>query len=819
MADDHFTLDVDLSSLRKAERWLGTLAKHTSTEGTNIRNAPDKLTDWTGPAATKIKGEMESLGGSVKGFHGKLTTLKTAVKTFADAVETFQDTTLVTYNRKWRDANSEAERKMNEADRAEDGRNKDGQTRGEVANGLRYTLQGIDWKYNEEKKALESKAKTLGTALGDSSPVPVPDSVAARFVARGGSGHNFTWKDAQGNFPPDLNANGRISGAGLSEDVDQQEAGENLAKQVNAGKMTPEEAAALAKGANPNSEAFRQGFINSLNADKLSQLHQNASRVGDVPGYEGWGELLSVIGKVLARGSRTEKQTTYPVDMSIYDAIVDAYTSTEDENNPHAKTQGYLRLSELIATGQGEPPTWDSNFLAEVTRRTIAYEREQVKKDKFWNWGNATMGGPAGSFAFVTDKGRDWYGGKLGAASKNPAWADPLTLYFEAMQNDTFASQQTLTNGTNTLDQDLSKYLYGRKAGHAGNYGWALSQMLQSATEPVGAGNPGDENYISASIVSDMVKNLANQPLPLNMEDGIVNILSNHAYAVNYAGSDRGGLVIDDNPNGVLTSQKIVMANLNDKDVKNLLTRVFGLDYHSNNIAEAKDPNSHNFPLYTKLALAMELAAKDDVTTAAKHPDSGGLLQTTVSSISTAQERTLQAFQDGLIGAGRDDDVAVKDARAALSFVTGLAKDAVPTSKLGKADVVAGPLLDRVEGLLVDTLIPQTEYEKAAVEDGDSQAYRRKLTGLKMVQWLSEAGVAPADANPVTWAKNNPEFNSFIKDGKMISPDVLYQNRNNVPEGQTAWNHFLEYYRSAGRPWLAEIDVDEQYKLGWLEAG
>lgn len=815
---DHFSIDVDVDSLRAAEQWLGEIATHASAEGANIGSAPDNLGSWTGGAATKIKGEMSALGSTVAGFETKLTSVRDAVRTFANAAEEFRDTTLVTYNDQWQQAhaNATADIEAVEKQAADDGDDSGiGEARGQIVSGLRYTLMGLTHQFGEEKRALATKAQTLGVALGSSSPIPVPDSVAARFVSGGGSGNYFSWCDMDGVFPPDLDANGQLAGTSLSEDVDQAAAGEETAERLNSGDLTPEEAARLADEMDPDSEAFRAAFIDALEPEKLAEFHEYASQPGYGEEAAGFGALITAVGTVLSQGSRPENQRTYPVDDSVYDDIADAYTEVENEYDPGARTRGYLRLSELIAAGQGEPPTWNSDFLAEVTRRTIAYEREQVEIDDYWSWGNA-LSGPGAGMSFVTEKGASWYGDT--SETTNPAWGDPLVLYFEAMANDTEAAQQTFTDGTSALDQDLSDYLYGRTAGHAGNYGWALSQVLQSATQPVGPGGEGSPDHISASIVADMVGYYAENEIGLNMEDGIVNILTNHVQSVNHATDENTGfegLVVDANENSNFPHEWITKANLTQQDVAGLLTQVFGLDYYSNQIAEDADPPGHDFPRYAQLALAMELAAREEVHYVAQHGDPGQL-ETLVNDLSQSQQRTLNAFSDALEGQGRDSDERNADSRAALDFVLGIAKDQIPTGK-GLPSSLAGEGLDRVQDLLVDTIIPETDYEAAAREDVSVEEYRQQLTSLKLVKWLDEAGALPPSNSPQQWADENPDFDSFLSgDGELIDPGELYRNKDGDPD---AWNDFLRYYENSGRAWLAEIDLDEQYTLGWLEEG
>lgn len=805
MAEDHFKLDVDLESLRAAKKWLGMIGDHLRTEGPKMAQHPGEIGDgWTGPAADKIKGEMTNLGNAVKAFAPDFDSAEGDLKTFIDAVETFQSTTLVTYNQKWETANQNAEDEIA----------KDESKRGTVASGLRYTLQAIDYQYNEEKDALVTKAKTLGTDLGDLTAVPVPDSVATRFINGGGSGTHITWTDDEGDFPPDLDANSHLGDSTLSEDLDQQEAGEEAAEQFNnpdGGNLTPEEAKKLAEAMNSDSEAFRAAFLNNLDPEKLAEFHQFASESGTADnGGSDYGALITAIAQTMSKGSKSENQPTYPVDSNLLDEVVDAYTSVDNEHDPDVKTKGYLRLSELVAAGQGDPPTWDSDFLAEVTRKTIAYEREQVENDEFWSWGPA-----AGEMSWLTEKGADWYGDT--EDTKNPYWGDPLVLYFEAMENDSAAAQQTLVTDGPGIDEELTEYLYGRKAGHGGNYGWALGKFLESATLPKGAGEEGSPEYISADLVADLVDYYAAHDLGLNMDESIVNILTNHVEAVNHAtDEDTGylGNVVPPLEGSNFPYEWINRANLTQEDMSALLNKVFGLDYYSNQIAEEGDPPTHNFPLYTQLALAMELSAQEEFHYVAKNGDPGQL-ETLVNDLSQSQQRTLNSFVAALEGEGRDADQRTDDARAALDFVLGIAKDQVPTGK-GLPSTIAGEGLDKVQELLLNAVIPETDYEQAAAQDASLEEYRQQLTSLKLVKWLDEAGQLPEQNSPQQWAEDHPDQASFVVDGEFVDPGELYRNRDENPQ---AWNDFRRYYENSGRAWLANIDLDEQYTLGWLEEG
>ena len=240
------------------------------------------------------------------------------------------------------------------------------------------------------------------------------------------------------------------------------------------------------------------------------------------------------------------------------------------------------------------------------------------------------------------------------------------------------------------------------------------------------------------------------------------------------------------------------------------------MDYWSNEVAQDDDENAHSFPRFTQLSLAMEVAFRNDVQTLAKNGDSGQL-EVAVNQLSHNQELVMNAFVDALVGQGAERDQATDDARAGLQFVTGLIKDKVPVDKLGPLGEAGSLGLDQVESLLVDTLIPETDYEGAAAEDASTEDYRRRLTSLKLVTWLDEAGALPQEHSPEAWAAANPNTSSFVNDdGSIPSLDYLYQHRNDNDQTKQQWTDFLRYYQSEGGAWLAEIDLAEQYQLGWL---
>ena len=85
------------------------------------------------------------------------------------------------------------------------------------------------------------------------------------------------------------------------------------------------------------------------------------------------------------------------------------------------------------------------------------------------------------------------------------------------------------------------------------------------------------------------------------------------------------------------------------------------------------------------------------------------------------------------------------------------------------------------------------------------------------MEWLDDAGVLPEEHSPEAWAAQHPDASSFVgDDGEMPSIQDLYQHRNDSTADQQAWIDFKRYYENSGGAWLAEIDVDEQYQLGWI---
>jgi hypothetical protein len=476
---------------------------------------------------------------------------------------------------------------------------------------------------------------------------------------------------------------------------------------------------------------------------------------------------------------------------------------------------GFLLLSELTGAGQGDGATWESGLLASWARATFQHERARLEQDEHWSWYDVSADHP-----LTTQTAASWNW------DETPAWGDPTVLFNEALGKDPKAANAAYTENGHA-DLDLLHHMYDRDGGAAPyiQHNLTLGDALTAATSIVGAGREGSPQYVAAEIAADHVDHWANAEgndllRYQGLEQATTDILTQHVHAVNHAGTyDVDALAVAPYGSGTLPYEKIALANLDRDELRKVLGMSFGLDYFSNQISE-DDGKGNSFPLYTQLATAMEIAARDDVIIAAQAGENGpdGLLERTVNTLSANQELTNNAFRDALLGEGRSSDQANADARAALDWTLGLVTDQVPVDRAGPVvGDLGGMGLDAIKGLVVDGLIPETNYEVQAQADVSTEDYRRRLTSLKLVEWLDDAGVLPQEHSPEHWAAQNPDAASFVDDnGEMPSIQELYQHRNDSPADQQAWIDFKRYYENSGGAWLAEIDVYEQYQLGWI---
>jgi hypothetical protein len=789
----HFSLDLDPPMLRKVAQFLGEAEGHMKTKAATVTATPGEIGDsWTGEAATSVKAEMTAIGGVMSGggesFEHGLNIAQEALVQLAGDYETAKED-LAALNTRW--DNSEP---PGEADDRSGGNEPEGGD----------TRAQITADFEDLKERCRTKTKECGEKLALSSPI----------ATYGYNGSSLSYS---------TNVDSLLSRVSLTEQHVQQveedrQAGADAASEVNRffedGDGSLQDLLAMLDGGN---EAFRQGFIDNLDPEALRQLHAIPVTGDDA---ETHGELITAISGILAKGSNEETQPTYPPDPDVYDEILAAYTTasegTSEELAGEQEDLGFLLLGELANAGQGDSATWDSDLLAGWSRATFQHERDRLEDDEYWSWSDVAYGHP-----LTTDAAA------AGNWDETPAWGDPVVFFNDALAKDPEAANTAYTLD-DKADIGLLHHMYNRDGGGAPyiQHNLALGDALTAATSIVGPGEPGSQEYISAQIAADHVDYWANAKDDellryMGLEQATTDILTQHVHAVNHAGTygDVVTLAVAPYDGGTLPYEKIALANLDRDELRRVLGMSFGLDYYSNQLSE-EDDKGHSFPLYTQLATAMEIAARDDVIIAAQAGDNGpdGLLERTVNTLSANQELTNNAFREALMSEGRSEDQANADARAALDFTLGLVTDQVPVDRAGPvAGDLAGKGLDEIKGLVVDGLIPESDYEKQAESDVSTEDYRRQLTSLKLVEWLDDAGVLPEEHSPEQWAAQNPDAASFLDDdGQLPSIQELYENRNNSPADQQAWIDFKRYYENEGGAWLAEIDVDEQYQLGWI---
>lgn len=787
----HFRLDLDPPMLRKVAQFLGEAEGHMRTKAVTVKAAPGEIGDsWTGEAATSVKAEMTAIGGVMSGGgesfeHGLNVAQEALVQLAGDYEAALED--LAALNTRW-----DSTAPPGEADQDGGEPDEGGDTRAQVTQ-----------DFEDLKERCRTKTRECGEKLALSSPIAT-----------------YGYQGSSLGYSTDVDA--LLSRVTLTEQHVQQveedrQAGADAAGEVNRffedGDGSLDDLLAMLDGEN---EAFRQGFIDSLDPAALRRLHGLPVTGDDA---ETHGALITAISQILAKGSNETTQPTYPPDPATYDDLLHAYTSapegTPDELAREQEDLGLLLLSELAGAGQGNGATWDSDLLASWARETFQHERDRLADDEYWTWSDVSTDHP---LTTATAAAWNW--------DETPAWGDPTVLFNEALGRDPDAANAAYTQDGHA-DLDLLHYMYDRDGGGAPyiQHNLTLGEALTAATSIVGAGEEGSPQYVSAEIAADHVDYWANAEGDdllryQGLEQATTDILTQHVHAVNHAGTyDVDALAVAPYPSGTLPYERIAFANLDRDELRKVLGLSFGLDYFSNQVSE-DDDKGNSFPLYTQLATAMEIAARDDVIIAAQSGDGGanGLLERTVNTLSSNQELTNNAFRDALVGEGRGEDQANADARAALDWTLGLVTDQVPVDRAGPVvGDLAGMGLDQIKGLVVDGVIPESSYEAQAEADVSTEDYRRRLTSLKLVEWLDDADVLPQEHSPETWAAENPDAASFLDDdGGMLSIQDLYAHRNDSPADQQAWIDFKRYYENSGGAWLSEIDVDEQYQLGWI---
>ncbi|GAB3678615.1 hypothetical protein GCM10028814_12210 [Angustibacter aerolatus] len=774
-------------------------------------------TAWTGTAATAVKSEMTGLGDKTKQFAPKFTEAAEAIGTFVTAVHTCQST-IDTLNRQWDQYNQDCTDAINRAKTQHDttvGGLDDGDTagkqtadsdlgvaRGRAADALRYQLQGLQYGYTEAVSTLRTAAKALGDALEGAVVLAVPDETVRDYKAGG---------DVSGLLSSLRRAGVDALGdeLHLPHDKQSQADGADAAEAFNdfadTGPHTDAELQAMLDRFHISDEAFRQGFLDDLDPQALVFLqrvaHMGASSEGNAKKY---GEVITAISQMMAQGSNVATQGTYPVRHDFYDDWQQAAQDMDVTDSGEAE----LFIAEVLQAGQGDPATWDSALATQIARDTIAFERRKTEESGgTFTWGDILRGGYD---VMPTQAARD--------ITPNAGQADALQLVFDALGKDPVAAQDTLLDSDGGVDHDLLHYLYGGRSAGGNAYTWgdALGGTLEAATSYVGPGGEGTRNYDSADIVQDMVHWYGTHPdrYPITMDQHVVDILSHHIQAVNYAGSGAEGPVSGNHADGLLEYQRIALANLDKGDLANLLKNVFGEDYYAQH-GEHADP-SKGFPMYQQLSAAQQAAFRRDfLEITGADPFDQGRLEALAHQQGSAQNDMALNLRDALKAQGASADQADADAKAAFDFVLGLGIDQLPMDKLGgPAGSLGGAAIDAIKDGALNAIFPDHDYEGQANSEGLSvQEYLRRLTPLQYVGQLEEAGMLDGPNSPDAWAQAHPDEASFMRDGQMVDLADLYAHRADRPD---QWNDFLYYYQEHGQSALNDLDLTEQFELGFL---
>ncbi|MGL5857616.1 MAG: hypothetical protein ACRC35_04280 [Angustibacter sp.] len=810
----HYTLDVDIASLTAVQAALGTMAEHLATHAQRISGAPGDLgSTWTGAAATAVTTEMTGLGAQCQQFSPTFTEAAQAISVFVVAAQTAQES-IDQLNRQHDqaeqdcgDAIAAAERNrdntidgLSAADTAgrQEASDAYGITRGRAADTLRWTLKGIAAGHQETIATLQAAGAALGAALRDATVVPVSDETVSSYQ-RGGL--PLLAVQAQVRRDALVAMTGQLD---LPQDAQAWTDGERAAADFpDVTEIDTGEVQAYLDGLDVYSEAFRQGFLQGLDPQALIFM-QRISHMG-VSGEDGerYGQVVTAVSQMLALGSNDRYQSMYSVSTSVYDGLRDTYRAADVPPG-----EGYLLLAEIVQAGQGSGALWDSALLTEITEETIAFERRMQAENEVWSWGSVFG---QGNGTWPTEAGR----GLVGDA---PGRADALAMLFDALGEDPAAAQDVLTDDDLHADTDLLHWLYDGRTAQGNFYTWGstLGEALEAGTSFVGAGEQGTRNHASAEIVADLVDFYGTRPdrFPLTMDESMVNILTRHVQAVNYAGSGAEGSVAGNNPDGLLEYQRIAMANLDRGELNTLLSQIFGTDYYVQH-GEHAEPE-RGYPRYQELAIAQQAAFRRDfLEVAATHPLDQGRLEQVALQQGLAQNDTALALRDALVAAGAGRDQANADARAAVDFVLGLGIDKLPIDKLGGVGgTVGGLAIDGVKSAFLDAAFPDRDHAGQADSEGqDVQDYLRQTTPLQYVSLLDQAGLLTGDASPAAWARAHPDAASFVEDGQMVNLADLYAHRSERTE---EWNDFLFYYQEHGQSALNELDLNEQFSLGFL---
>ncbi len=202
---DHYSIDVDPQPLRHVQRAYSTLSNHLHTKGGQARQTPGDIgDDWTGWAATSVKGEMTALGGLMRTSSVDFDSAATAAKELAEAYDEAL-TDVATLNTRYRSAVEEYDAEVKRIDgrqeRAIDDVTKDGHVNEAIINDIesgyqsqksgaaetkQKTIDKLDGDYDDIVRRLRRKTRATSRALNDATQVKVSTEIVAVWHQTGG---------------------------------------------------------------------------------------------------------------------------------------------------------------------------------------------------------------------------------------------------------------------------------------------------------------------------------------------------------------------------------------------------------------------------------------------------------------------------------------------------------------------------------------------------------------------------------------------------------------------------------------------------------
>ncbi|MGF1662186.1 MAG: hypothetical protein ACFCVG_06900 [Kineosporiaceae bacterium] len=803
----HFRVDVDPDGLDEAAERLGRVPGELTAAADEVAGAGSAVGGgaWTGGAAGVVIPEITALARTARGFPDPIEAGSRAIARFAAAAREAVEVTVPDLNRRWEQAAADHTAALAAADRARDDRvaaitpdapsgtrrmllmeYDDVERTAKAAAGedLRGAQNALEAEFQQLTDDLTQAAKTTGEALA---------TAVVTTLDPGTTSYDAYTTTATG-----------LPGLGLVRDRADLRAGEAAAEDFNelfaSGPRTPEEIDAHLATLDGDSPAFRQAFLAHLDLEVLAFLQRVGHAGVDESTAVAYGEVVTRVAQIMARGSNDDLQGEYPVPDSFYRDWRDRMAGTEPPE------EGMILLAEIVQAGQGDAATWDSELVATITRDVIAFERAAADAGQPVFWGDYVHPG-----FLTTQAQRDQIGDV-------PGRLDAVAMLLDALRHDPAAALTGVSGADREADPDLLEYLYdGRRdaVGWSFHYGDALGGFLVAATSFVGGGGPGTDEYAAAEVVSSMVDFYGEHPDKLwwGMEGHVVDILTHHIQAVNSTLSDvqyEGSVHVGD-PDGVLARDRLTTAVLDPDRLTSLMTHVLQLDHY------AEDGRR---PLFQEFAAVQTAALRQDFATLATAPDiPPGRLEQIAGQHGAATQAVTEWLRDGLMAAGAEEDEANQAARDAAGWVVGLGTDAIPLDRLGPLGSVAGDAVGGIGDWAVDQVIPETDREGEAAASADET--RREIStqnALVHLNWLDDAGLL-GPAAPAEWARENPNQRDFLQrdpdSGRWVLRDAaeLYQRRAEDPE---TWNQFVRYWNDHGDPVLRDSDLYENYELGLI---